>query len=161
LLAKFQVLEPKVAMEFDRKKVAAVNLGVYRCGKSAWQMFRNYLYLNGRAYHQPQGAMLQFIKQANSICVARSYYPHETPIRVSRLVVLPDYQGKGALVKRLLNLSLNSTSLTKPTYILTSNPKIMRCNMKGWEIARFRHASKGKGDSKINAKLKGSLTETE
>ena len=49
--------------------------------------------------------------------------------RVTRLVVLPDYQGIG-IGKRLLNFIAELyTSQTKiPFYILTSNPQIIRVN---------------------------------
>jgi GNAT superfamily N-acetyltransferase len=64
--------------------------------------------------------------------------------RVTRLVVLPDYQGIG-VGKQLLNfISELYTSQTKvPFYILTSNPQIIRGNMPNWKITRFGHASKG------------------
>jgi GNAT superfamily N-acetyltransferase len=79
--------------------------------------------------------------------------------RVSRLVVLPDYQGIG-VGKRFLNFIAELyTSQTKmPFYILTSNPQIIRGDMKGWKVARFGHASKGKENSKINSEIETSLS---
>lgn len=79
--------------------------------------------------------------------------------RVSRLVVLPDYQGIG-VGKRLLNFTaeLYSSQTKMPFYILTSNPQIIRGGIKSWKIARFGHASRGKGDTRINDELKGSLS---
>jgi GNAT superfamily N-acetyltransferase len=55
--------------------------------------------------------------------------------RVSRLVVLPDYQGIG-VGKRLLNFIAELyTSQTKiPFYILTSNPQITRRNSEIGEL---------------------------
>jgi GNAT superfamily N-acetyltransferase len=79
--------------------------------------------------------------------------------RVSRLVVLPDYQGIG-VGKRLLNLIAELyTSQTKmPFYILTSNPQIIRGDITNWKITRFGHASKGKGNSRINNEIRNSLS---
>jgi GNAT superfamily N-acetyltransferase len=79
--------------------------------------------------------------------------------RVSRLVVLPDYQGIG-LGKRLLNFvaQLYSSQTKMPFYIVTSNPQIIRGDMKNWKVARFGHASKGKGDTRINNEIKDSLS---
>jgi GNAT superfamily N-acetyltransferase len=79
--------------------------------------------------------------------------------RVTRLVVLPDYQGIG-VGKRLLNFVAELyTSQTKlPFYILTSNPQIIRGKMEHWEISRFGHASKGKGNTRINNEIRGSLS---
>jgi GNAT superfamily N-acetyltransferase len=79
--------------------------------------------------------------------------------RVSRLVVLPDYQGIGA-GKKLLNFiaELYTSQTRLPFYILTSNPQIIRSNMKNWKIARFGHASKGRGNTQINSGLQDSLS---
>jgi GNAT superfamily N-acetyltransferase len=66
-----------------------------------------------------QGKPIAFIAVAH-ICRKSNYF------RVSRLVVLPDYQGLG-IGKRLLNLIAELyTSQTKlPFYILTSNPQLI------------------------------------
>jgi GNAT superfamily N-acetyltransferase len=79
--------------------------------------------------------------------------------RVSRLVVLPEYQGIG-VGKRLLNFiaELYSSQTKMPFYILTSNPQIIRENMENWKITRYGHASKGKNDSRINNEIRGSLS---
>jgi GNAT superfamily N-acetyltransferase len=78
---------------------------------------------------------------------------------VSRLVVMPDYQGIG-VGKRLLNFIAELyTSQTKiPFYILTSNPQIIRGNMDYWRIMRYGHASKGRGDTRINNEIRSSLS---
>jgi GNAT superfamily N-acetyltransferase len=79
--------------------------------------------------------------------------------RVSRLVVLPDYQGIG-VGKHLLDLIAELyTSQTKiPFYILTSNPQIIRANLGNWKICRFGHANTGRRESRINDGLKESLS---
>jgi len=71
--------------------------------------------------------------------------------RLSRLGTLPDYQGIG-IGKRLLNLIAELyTSQTKmPFYILTSNPQIIRGEIRNWKMARFGHSSKGRGNTRIN-----------
>jgi GNAT superfamily N-acetyltransferase len=82
-----------------------------------------------------------------------------TYYRVSRLVVLPDYQGIG-VGKRFLNFiaELYSSQTKKPFYIITSNPQIIRGNLGNWKIARFGHASKGRGDTRINNEIRSSLS---
>jgi GNAT superfamily N-acetyltransferase len=79
--------------------------------------------------------------------------------RVSRLVVLPDYQGIG-VGKRLLNFIAELyTSQTKVSfYILTSNPQIIRGNMQNWKITRYGHASKGQENTRINNEIRNSLS---
>jgi len=58
--------------------------------------------------------------------------------RISRLVVLPDYQGIG-IGKRLLNFMAEYyTSRTKlPFTIITSNPQLIRGNLEGWKITHI------------------------
>jgi len=117
-------------------------------------MFRQYHYLNGslgagaRCYTAVyQGKPVAFIAVA-CVRMKAKYY------RVSRLVVLPDYQGIG-VGKRLLNFIAELyTSQTKvPLYILTSNPQIIRGKMKNWKITRFGHARKGRGNRRINLEI--------
>jgi GNAT superfamily N-acetyltransferase len=79
--------------------------------------------------------------------------------RASRLVTLPDYQGIG-IGKHLLNFTAELyTSQTKiPFYILTSNPQIIRGNLENWKIARLGHASRGRGNTRINNEIRASLS---
>ena len=122
-------------------------------------MFRQYHYLNGslgagiRCYTAIyQEKPVAFIAVA-CVRMKAKYY------RVSRLVVLPDYQGIG-IGKRLLNFIAELyTSQTKvPFYILTSNPQIIRGALKNWKITRFGHASRGRGDTIINNEIWSSLS---
>ncbi len=116
-----------------------------------WQTFRQYHYLNGKlgAGVRCYVAMYQF-KPVAFIAVAhirmKSHY-----YRVSRLVVLPDYQGIG-IGKRLLNFVAELyTSKTKlPFYLVTSNPQLVRGDLGNWVIKRVGHGSHGKGDTRIN-----------
>ena len=136
-----------------------VELKVYRCGASLWSIFRHYHYLNSslvphaRCYCAVyRGKPIAFI--AVVLMHMRSLY-----YRVHRLVVLPDYQGIG-VGKRLLDFVAELyTSQTKvPFYILTSNPQIIRGNMRNWRVVRFGHASMGKGNNRLNCELSRSLS---
>jgi GNAT superfamily N-acetyltransferase len=122
-------------------------------------MFRQYHYLNGklgagvRCYTALyQNKPIAFIAVA-CIRMKVKYY------RVSRLVVLPDCQGIG-VGKRLLNFvaELYASQTKAPFYILTSNPQIIRGNMENWKITRFGHASKGRGNTRINNEIRSSLS---
>jgi hypothetical protein len=79
--------------------------------------------------------------------------------RVSRLVVLPDYEGIG-VSKRFLNFiaELYSSQTKMLFYILKSNPQIIRGEMRNCKVARFGHASRGKKDSRINSEIRNSLS---
>ena len=122
-------------------------------------MFRQYHYLNGSLASTARCYVALYKDKPIAFIAVVNIHMKSKYYRVSRLVVLPDYQGI-SVGKRLLNLIAELyTSQTKmPFYILTSNPQIIRGNMKNWKIARFGHASKGKGNTRINNGLKSSLS---
>jgi GNAT superfamily N-acetyltransferase len=122
-------------------------------------MFRSYHYLNGslgagvRCYTATyQDKPIAFIAVA-CVRMKSKYY------RVSRLVVLPDYQGIG-VGNKLLNFiaDLYSSQTKIPFYILTSNPQIIHGNQRNWRITRFGHASRGRGNTRINNEIRNSLS---
>jgi GNAT superfamily N-acetyltransferase len=122
-------------------------------------MFRQYHYLNGslgagvRCYAAVyQGKPIAFIAVA-CVHMKTKYY------RVSRLVVLPDYQGIG-VGKQLLNFTANLyTSQTKDQfYLITSNPQLIHSQTSNWKVTRFGHASHGRDNTRINKELKNSLS---
>jgi GNAT superfamily N-acetyltransferase len=63
--------------------------------------------------------------------------------RVSRLVVLPDYQGIG-LGKKLLNFMADyyTRKTGLPFKIITSNPQILRSHLTDWVITSRGHGQK-------------------
>ena len=148
-------------MEFDRKKGLGRPLNSRFIGAAlpSGKWFRQYHYLRGtlastaRCYFTVyQDKPIAFIAVVHIHMKSRYY-------RVTRLVVLPDYQGLG-VGKRLLNFIAELyTSQTKvPFYILTSNPQIIRGNIENWKITRFGHASKGRGNTRINNEIRSSLS---
>ncbi len=120
-----------------------------------WKMFRQYHYLNQsisvagiRCYDAVyQDKPIAFIAVVHTRMKANYF-------RVSRLVVLPDYQGIG-VGKKLLNFIAELyTSQTKlPFYLVTSNPQLVRGNLDHWRVKRFGHAKHGTPNSRINRAL--------
>jgi GNAT superfamily N-acetyltransferase len=64
---------------------------------------------------------------------------------VSRLVVIPDYQGIG-MGKCLLNWAAEYyTRKTRlPFFLVTSNPQLIRAEMPNWKLRRIGHLTKDK-----------------
>jgi GNAT superfamily N-acetyltransferase len=122
-------------------------------------MFRQYHYLNGSLPSTARCYTAVYQNKPIAFIAVVSIRMRATYCRVSRLVVLPDYQGIG-VGKRLLNFIAELyTSQTKmPFYILSSNPQIIRGDMKNWRITRFGHASKGRGNTRINNEIRKSLS---
>jgi GNAT superfamily N-acetyltransferase len=136
-----------------------VELEVYRCGAQTWNLFRQSHYLSGSL--APTARCYTAIYKERPIAVIAIVHVRMNSryYRVSRLVVLPDYQGIG-VGKRLLNFMAELyTSQTKISfYILTSNPQIIRGSMDKWRITRFGHACQGKEDTKMNSDIRDSLS---
>jgi len=122
-------------------------------------MFRNYHYLNGslpstaRCYNAVhQGKPIAFIAIVH-IHMKTNYYS------VSRLVVLPDYQGIG-VGKRLLNFiaELYTSQINLPFYLVTSNPQLVHGNLDNWRVKRVGHSSHGRENTQINLELAKSIS---
>jgi GNAT superfamily N-acetyltransferase len=117
-------------------------------------MFRQYHYLNGklgagiRCYAAIyQSKPIAFIAVACTKMKTKYY-------RVSRLVVLPDYQGIG-IGKQLLSFiaELYTSQTNLPFYLVTSNPQLIRGNSNNWSIKRIGHCRHSKEDTRINREL--------
>ena len=136
-----------------------IELTINRCGKQAWQMFRSYHYLNGSLGAGVRCYCAVYRKKPIAFVAVAAVRMKAKYFRVSRLVVLPDYQGLGA-GKRLLNFIADLyTSQTKmPFYILTSNPQIIRGIDHNWKVTRFGHSSQGRSNTRINTELRTSLS---
>jgi GNAT superfamily N-acetyltransferase len=75
--------------------------------------------------------------------------------RVSRLVVLPDYQGVGigrALLTFIAEYYRKQTHL--PFFIVTSNPQLLRGGLKGWQISRVGRSGR-LGNSSFAKRMEG------
>jgi GNAT superfamily N-acetyltransferase len=117
-------------------------------------MFRQYHYLNGKL-----GAGVRcytaIYKDTPIAFIAVIHTKMKTNyFRVSRLVVLPDYQGIG-IGKRLLNFvaELYTSRINLPFYLVTSNPQLIRGNLEFWRVKRFGHGSHGRENTRINTEL--------
>ena len=117
-------------------------------------MFREHHYLNGklgagvRCYvAMYQGRPVGFVAVVHTRMKANYY-------RVSRLVILPDFQGVG-IGKRLLNFiaELYTSQVRLPFYIVTSNPQLVRSSLDHWRVKRIGHATAGRNESRINQEL--------
>ena len=122
-------------------------------------MFWHYHYLSGSLASTARCYTATYQEKPVAFIAVVHIHMKTRYYRVTRLVVLLDYQGVG-VGKRLLNFIAELyTSQTKiPFYILTSNPQIIRGNLKNWKITRFGHISRGRGNTQINSGLRNSLS---
>ncbi len=106
-------------------------------------MFREYHYLNtGLAPFC--SCFAAFIKEKPVAFIAVQPVKFGTRYnRVSRLVVLPDYQGVGIGRKLLTWTAEHYKKMdAAPFVIVTSNPQLIRSGLKGWRITRAGRGGK-------------------
>jgi len=125
-----------------------------------WQIFREHHYLNTeRLGAGVRCYVAKYGEKPVAFCAVQHIRMKANYFRVSRLVVLPDYQGVG-IGKRLLNLlaELYTSQIDLPFYILTTNPQLVHGNLSGWKVKRVGHISGGRTDSRINREIRSSIS---
>ena len=124
-----------------------------------WQMFRQYHYLSGSLASTARCYVALYRDKPIAFIAVVHIHMKSRYYRVTRLVVLPDYQGIG-VGKRLLNFiaELYVSQTKAPFYVLTGNPQILQGSMKNWKLMRFGHAGKGRGNTRINNEIRSSLS---
>jgi GNAT superfamily N-acetyltransferase len=117
-------------------------------------MFRQYHYLNGKLGGGVRCYVALYQEKPVAFIAVAHVRMRGHFFRVSRLIVLPDYQGIG-IGKRLLNFvaELYTSQLNLPFYLVTSNPQLVRGNLGCWIVKRVGHGSHGRTDSRINRGL--------
>ena len=117
-------------------------------------MFRQYHYLNGSLGAGVRCYVAKYKDKPIAFIAVAHTHMKLNYFRVSRLVVLPDYQGIG-IGKRLLNFiaELYTSQVNLPFYLVTSNPQLVRSNLDKWKVKRVGHGSHGRSDTRINQEL--------
>ena len=117
-------------------------------------MFRQYHYLNGSLPSTARCYVETYQDNAVAFMAVVHIHMKANYYRVSRLVVLPDYQGIG-IGKRLLNFiaELYTSQMNLPFYLITGNPQLVHGNLGNWKIKRVGHGSHGREDTRINRGL--------
>ena len=119
-----------------------------------WQMFRHYHYLNGKLGAGVRCYVALYQKKPVAFIAVAHVHMKTNLFRVSRLVVLPDYQGIG-IGKRLLNFiaDLYTSQIHLPFYLITSNPQLVHGNLARWKVKRAGHGSHGRESTRINLEI--------
>jgi GNAT superfamily N-acetyltransferase len=124
-----------------------------------WQMFRQYHYLNGKLGVGVRCYVALYQEKPVAFIAVAHVRMRAHFFRVSRLVVLSDYQGIG-IGKRLLNFiaELYTSQINLPFYLVTSNPQLVRGNLGNWRVKRVGHGSHGRENTPINLELSKSIS---
>jgi GNAT superfamily N-acetyltransferase len=117
-------------------------------------MFGQYHYLNGKLGAGVRCYVALYQEKPVAFIAVAHVHMRGHFFRVSRLVVLPDYQGVG-IGKRLLNFvaELYTSQISLPFYLITSNPQLVHGNLGNWRVKRVGHGNHGREDTRINQGL--------
>jgi GNAT superfamily N-acetyltransferase len=72
-----------------------IELEVFRCGRAAWPMFARHHYLTGELNPAARCYLAVWQGSPVAFCATLAHIGHAGHRRISRIVVLPDYQGIG------------------------------------------------------------------
>ena len=125
--------------DYLRQSKPKIELEIFRCRYETWRIFKQHHYLSD-----------ELNKAAKSFCMTWNDKPIafiailpmpsgylQNAFRVSRLVVLPDYQGLGIGIKILNYFGTMYKNLNLSLYIKTSNPSLfngMSRNQHNWKL---------------------------
>jgi len=125
--------------DYLRQSRPQIDFQIFRCRYETWNIFKQHHYLTQ-----------ELNKAAKSFCITWNDKPVgfiailpmpsgtiSDAFRISRLVILPDYQGLGIGIKVLNYFGAMYKSIKKHLYIKTSNPSLfmgMERNTKYWKL---------------------------
>lgn len=133
----YSPLKSRVERTDYRRQRPSIELQIFRCRYETWNLFKKHHYLTEKLSKSAKSFVI--LQNEKPICFI-GILPHpsgtvKNAFRVSRLVVLPDYQGLGIGMKILTLFGSMYRKDKKTLYIKTSNPSLfkgMERNTKDW-----------------------------
>lgn len=126
----------------------AITLAIVGCGREAWRAYRRHHYLSGSLPAAAACYLAIWQGEAVAFCAVGSQVGQRGYYRISRLVVLPEYQGMGIGSAFLDAVARYYRSRGHRLGITTSHPAIIRhCGRSGdWRLVAVRkNGSRGGG----------------
>ena len=126
-----------------------------------WQVFREHHYLNTeRLGAGVRCYVAKYLDKPVAFMAVQHKHMRRNYFAVSRLVVLPDFQGIG-IGKRFLNFIAESYVSqygdAAGFFIVTSNPQLVHGNMERWKVVRVGHVTAtARADSWLDSELRSS-----
>jgi ABC-type lipoprotein export system ATPase subunit/GNAT superfamily N-acetyltransferase len=125
--------------DYLRQSRPKIEFQIFRCRYETWRIFKQHHYLTQDLNKASKCFALTWNDKPTSF-IAILPLPSGTiqnAFRVSRLVVLPDYQGLGFGIKLLNYIGAMYKAISKTLYIKTSNPSLfmgMTRNETNWKL---------------------------
>ncbi|MCA9247353.1 MAG: GNAT family N-acetyltransferase [Planctomycetales bacterium] len=112
-----------------------IQLDIVRCHHSAWRLFRKHHYLSSTMSTACECYLATYHGEPVAFCALMAAAGRKGRWRISRLVVLPDYQGIGIGTKLADSLAADYTAKRRGVNLTTSHPAM---------IAALRHSPRWK-----------------
>lgn len=157
-LAPDWVIDMAVRRFFRRREGRPpITFAIVPCGRAAWQAYRRHHYLSGQLPAAVECYLAVWDCQAVGFCAVASQVGQKNFRRVSRLVVLPEYQGMGIGTAFLEGVARFYRGQGKRIGITTSHPAIIGhcCRSPKWRRVAMRKAGSPGGGPNL-PRYKGS-----
>lgn len=124
-----------------RRQRPQIELQVFRCRYETWNIFKQHHYLS-EDLNKASKSFVFLMNDKPIAFIAVLPLPNgnlKNAFRITRVVVLPDFQGLGIGVKILNLISSMYYKDNKTMYIKTSNPALfmsMKRNLENWELVK-------------------------
>ncbi len=113
------------ALDWRRLRRPAIELQVVRCSRAAWRLFSKHHYLSGTLNPAAHCYLATWNDEPVAFCAVLALPGRRGHWRVSRIVVLPDYQGIGVGRRFLDAVAELYRSEAKTLHITTSHPAMI------------------------------------
>jgi len=125
-----------------------ITLAVVPCRREAWRAYRRHHYLSGKLPSAAECYLALWENNAVGFCAVASQIGQRNYRRISRLVVLPEYQGMGIGSAFLAAVARYYRSQGQRVGITTSHPAMIAhlCRSPQWRLRSLRkYGSRGGG----------------
>lgn len=142
-----QWLEPDWVVDMASRELARgrlrrpqIQIELFRCRGAAWRLFARHHYLNGSLHPAAQCYLATWEGQPAAFCAVLPLTGRVGRDRVSRIVVLPDYQGLGIGGRVLDAVASLRRAMGRRVNLTTSHPSMIASlgRSLNWKCVGFR-----------------------
>ncbi len=140
-------LEPDWVVDMANRELArgrlrrpSIQIELFRCRRPAWRLFARHHYLNAGLHPAAQCYLATWEGQPTAFCAVLPLTGRVGRDRVSRIVVLPDYQGLGIGGRVLEAVARLRRVMGRRVNLTTSHPSMIASlrRSRSWKCVGFR-----------------------
>ena len=129
-----------------------IRIEIHRCRQRLWQLFRRHHYLSGSLSKGATCFVALWDRRPVAFCAVVSLIGRKNRYRISRIVVLPDFQGVGVGVRVMEAIAERYVSQGKRMNITASHPAVLsHCRRSPrWRLVNVRRVGSRKSNFVAN-----------